>query len=35
MRDRYALRHQLKYNEARCAEPKLFEGQPVLAVIEV
>ncbi|CAD6186147.1 unnamed protein product [Caenorhabditis auriculariae] len=35
MRERYAMRHILQFNEARCAEPRLVEGQSILSITEV
>ncbi|EPB76285.1 leucine Rich repeat-containing domain protein [Ancylostoma ceylanicum] len=35
MRDRYAMRHILRYYDARCAEPALVRGQPLLSVTDI
>ncbi|CAB3408263.1 unnamed protein product [Caenorhabditis bovis] len=35
MRERYAMRHILKYDEVRCASPSLVEGHSVLAISDV
>ncbi|CAJ0575236.1 unnamed protein product, partial [Mesorhabditis spiculigera] len=35
MKDRYALRHQLSYEETQCEGPALLRGQPLLNVAEV
>ncbi|VDL75597.1 unnamed protein product [Nippostrongylus brasiliensis] len=35
MRDRYAMRHILRYHDARCAEPQLVKGQPLLSVTDI
>ncbi|VDO23436.1 unnamed protein product [Haemonchus placei] len=35
MRDRYAMRHILRYHDARCAEPALVKGQPLLSVTDI
>ena len=35
MRERYAMRHILRYHDARCAEPALVKGQPLLSVTDV
>lgn len=35
MRSRYAMRHILHYQNVRCAEPRLVEGQPVLSIEEM
>ncbi|VDM59762.1 unnamed protein product [Angiostrongylus costaricensis] len=35
MRHRYAMRHILRYHEARCAEPALVKGQPLLSVTDI
>ncbi|CAL2029628.1 unnamed protein product [Caenorhabditis brenneri] len=35
MRDRYAMRHILNYENVRCATPSLVEGHSVLAITDV
>lgn len=35
MRDRYAMRHILNYDNVRCATPSLVEGHSVLAITDV
>ncbi|KJH49997.1 leucine Rich repeat-containing domain protein [Dictyocaulus viviparus] len=35
MRQRYGMRHILRYHDVRCAEPELVKGQPILSVADI